>query len=153
VRNEGDKVAVTFKKHVSMELGGAQEIEFTVSSFDKAHEFFKAIGMNIESDQETRRETWNCQGCEVVLDEWPWLKPYIEIEGPSEESIKSVAAQLGFDWNEAVFGSVMQAYREEYKGIGENETIGELAAVRFADPVPQWLEDRREAKETKEAVA
>ena len=56
-------------------------------------------------------------GCEVVLDEWPWLEPMIEIEGPSEESVKTAAALLGCEWDDAIFGTVVTAYRTQYPAL------------------------------------
>lgn len=46
-----------------------------------------------------------------MIDEWPWLKPFIEIEGETEEVIKATAEKLGLSWSDAVFGDVMVAYQ------------------------------------------
>lgn len=94
------------------------------------------------SIQESRRETWQLGDVEIMLDEWPWLKPYIEIEGPSEEQVRVVATQLGLDWNQAVFGDVMAAYRAEYPHLSEKDTVGNISEVRFSDPVPELLKPR-----------
>ena len=76
---------------------------------------------------------------EIVLDEWPWLKPYIEIEGESEAELRTVAVQLGLDWSGAVFGDVMVAYRAQYPYLTEKQTVGRVAEVRFGDPLPDLL--------------
>lgn len=31
---------------------------------------------------------------EVVIDEWPWLPPFIEIEGQSEDAVRAAATAL-----------------------------------------------------------
>jgi hypothetical protein len=80
---------------------------------------------------------------EVVLDEWPWVKSYIEIEGPNEAAIKAASESLGLRWDDAEFGSVDTVYIKEYPGIRDNETIGEMPEIRFGEPVPKWLEERR----------
>lgn len=71
-----------------------------------------------------------------MLDEWPWLKPYIEIEGPSEEAIRDVATELGFNYAQAKFGDVMVAYRAQYPHLAETDTVGNLPEVKFGAPLP-----------------
>lgn len=139
IRDQGDKITVTYKQFDSLSLHGAKEIELTVDNFDNAVALFKEIGLPHHSHQESLRETWKLGCVEIALDEWPWLDPYIEIEGPNEEIVKYVATQLGFDWNNAVFGDVMVAYRVQYPHLGENDTIGNLPEVKFGDPMPDML--------------
>ena len=78
----------------------------------------------------------NLGDTEVMLDEWPWLAPYIEVEAPSEARVREVSAALGLDWALAKFGDVMVAYREQYPHLGERGTVVNLAFVRFSDPLP-----------------
>ncbi len=75
-------------------------------------------------------------GAEIVLDEWPWIEPYIEIEAPSKNTVRAAASLLGFDMNQAVYGDVMVAYRSQYPHLGENDTVGNLPEVRFGAPLP-----------------
>lgn len=141
VRDEGDKLTVTFK--AKNKTNYAQEIETTVGSFETMCQIFDAIGMVGFSYQESKRETWHYKNVEVVLDEWPWLNTYIEIEGPDENAIRNVAIELGFDWQNAAFGSVDTAYMHQYPGMTEAESIGDLAEVRFDQSVPKFLRDRQ----------
>lgn len=142
VRDEGDKVTVTYKQFATLSVDGAKEIEVTVDDFKKAVELAKVLCpvVNCVSYQESKRETWKLEDAEVVLDEWPWLKPYIEIEGGSEEALRKVADELGLDWNDAVFGDVMVAYRAEYPHLTEKDTVGNLASVGFEDPLPELFQ-------------
>lgn len=139
VRDEGDKVTMTYKQFDSLSVDGAKEIEITVSDFESAVKLLTQIDLPYRSFQESKRETWKLEDVEVVLDEWPWLKPYLEIEGESEERLKIVATQLGFDWQNAVFGDVMAAYRAEYPHLTEKDTVGNITEVRFGDPLPELL--------------
>jgi len=136
VRDEGDKTTVTYKQFDALSVDGAKEIEFVASDFDAAVSLLDASGLRYRSFQESRRETWHMDDCEVVLDEWPWLKPYIEIEGDNEGSLKKSAESLGLDWSNAVFGDVMVAYRAQYPHVGEHDTVGDIAEVRFEAPLP-----------------
>lgn len=143
VRDEGDQITFTYKEQRERNAMGVREIETTAGDFNTTVELFKSIGLQVYSFQESKRETWYLDGTEVVLDTWPWIKPYIEIEGPSEAAIKSTAEKLGFDWSDAVFGGTTAVYRSEYPKIIEGETITELPDVKFDAPLPQWLQDRR----------
>lgn len=139
IRNEGDKTTITYKQFNSLTIDGVKEIEVTVSSFDDAVALFKEAGLAYGSIQESRRETWKLGEVEIVIDEWPWLNPYIEIEGPSEALVMSTSEKLGLNWSDAVFGDVMVAYRVQYPHLGLNDTVGNLAEVRFNDPLPELL--------------
>lgn len=139
IRDEGDKTTITYKQFNSLSVDGVKEIEVTVSDFDTAVELFEQAGLTYGSLQESRRETWKLQDVEIVIDEWPWLHPYIEIEGPSEVAVQDVASRLGFSWDDAVFGDVMAAYRVQYPHLGLQDTVGNLPHVRFDDPLPELL--------------
>lgn len=139
VRNEGDRTVMTYKQFDTLSVDGAKEIEVTVGDFDTTVALLKEAGLPYRSMQESRRETWQLGDVEVVIDEWPWLNPYIEVEGPSEEALKQVAQQLGFDWSEAIFGDVMAAYRVQYPHLGLHDTVGNIPLVRFNDPLPDLL--------------
>lgn len=141
IRDEGDKVTITYK--AKNETNYAHEVETTVGSFDEALDLFKAIGFQVYSYQESKRETWLLDDVEVVLDEWPWVKTYIEIEGPTEGAIKNAAKSLGFDWRDAQFGSVDTVYRSEHPKMAKGESIGDVPKVEFDKSVPQWLRDRK----------
>ena len=86
VRDEGDKVTMTYKQFDSLSVDGAKEIE-----------------------------------------------------GHSEEALQTVAEQLGFKWEDAVFGDVMAAYRVQYPHLGLKDTVATLAEVKFGDPLPEML--------------
>ena len=139
VRDQGDKITLTYKQFDELSLHGAQEIEVIVDNFDDTVKLLAAAGLPHGSFQETKRETWKLGSTEIVLDLWPWLNPYIEIEGQSEYEVKKVANLLDFDWSEAVFGDVMEAYRIQYPYIGEHDTVGNIAEVKFANPLPEFL--------------
>ncbi|MBA3758091.1 class IV adenylate cyclase [Candidatus Saccharibacteria bacterium] len=141
VRDEGDKVTVTYK--ASNETNYPYEVEARVNSFDEMGKLLKALGFVEYSFQESKRETWHYKNVEIVLDEWPWLDQYIEIEGKSEKDIKNVAEKLGFDWKDSKYGSVDTAYMQQYPGMKVTESIGDLSNVCFNEPLPQYLIDRQ----------
>lgn len=139
VRDEGDKITLTYKQFKQHSVDGAREIELVVSSYEDIVSIFEAIGLSIKSFQESRRETWRLGSTEIMLDEWPWLKPYMEIEGESEAALRDVAKKLGLNWDNAVFGDVMAAYRAEYPHLHDTDTVGSLSQVQFDAPLPALL--------------
>lgn len=139
VRDEGDRVTMTYKQFDSLSVDGAKEFEVTVSDFDETVALLAATGLIQGSYQETKRETWHLDGAEVLIDIWPWLNPYIEIESDSPESVKTTAALIGLDWNDAVFGDVMTAYRHQYPHLTEKDTVGHVPEVIFNGELPELL--------------
>ena len=143
IRDEGNRVTINYK--AGNDAGGsyAREIESIIGSFDDVAQILEAVGLVCYSFQESKRETWKHKDVEIVLDEWPWVNCYIEIEGPTESSIKVVADGLGFNWEDSRVGSVDVAYCAQYPGMTEHESIGDLAEVRFSLEVPDYFIKRR----------
>lgn len=140
VRDEGNKTTLTYKEHRIQSVDGAKEIEVVVSDFTDTVAIFEEAGLKCFSLQESRRETWRLDGVEIVIDEWPWLKPYIEIEGESTKTVKEMASRLDFTWDDAIFGGTMQAYRAQYPHLKQADQLSHIERIRFDDPLPQLLE-------------
>ena len=141
VRDEGAKVTMSYKQLNNYELDGTQEVILTVDDFDAACSFLESIGLTLRTVQETRRESWELGDLKIDLDEWPWAKPFVEIEGPDGQSLKKIAAELGFDWGQARFGDVWSVFSAEYEiKYGD---LNDIPAITFHEPVPDWLEGRR----------
>ena len=144
VRDEGNKVTLTFKRRVDPHaptIDSVKEIEVTVSSFDDTVELLREAGWTYKTFQESKRETWKLGDVEVVIDEWPWIRPYIEIEGESEMEVRQAAERLGFDWRDVVYGHIDAVYERDYEFDGVRGVI-DLKEVRFADPVPAAFKKR-----------
>ena len=147
VRDEGNKVTITYKRDAENSFGSAQEIETTVGSIETTVALLEALGLEARSRQESKRETWRLGDVEIVLDEWPWLDEYIEIEAATQQEVKDVARQLGFTWDDAVFGSVTSLYKIQYPALTENGRFDEVQEVAFDQPVPDlFLKSNKEAK-------
>lgn len=139
VRDEGDKITLTYKQFNDLSVDGAKEHEIVVSNFQSTIDLLRAAGLPHRSFQESKRETWRLDDTEIVLDQWPWLNPYIEIEGNSEASVRNLSEQLGFEWKDAIFGDVMSVYRIQYPHLTDKDTVGNILEVRFGDPLPEML--------------
>lgn len=116
VREHGDGATMTVKQRSGHGIAGIREIEVGVSNVDLTRDLLECIGFVQVAYQESDRESWQLGDCQVTLDQWPWLPPFVEIEGPSETAVRSTAATLGLAWAEAVFDSVDGVYELHYPG-------------------------------------
>ena len=142
VRAEGDKNTMTYKRFETTGLYGAKEVETVVDDYQATIIALTEVGLRTKSVQETRRETWTLHDVEVVIDEWPWLEPFIEIEGPSEAAVREAAAALKLDWRNAVFGAVTAAYRVSYPNLSKDMTMNDVPEIRFSIDPPDRLKIR-----------
>ena len=90
---------------------------------------FKSIGCTQKAYQESKRELWVFDEVEITIDEWPFLEPFVEVEGISEEIVKSISEKLNFDWQEAIFGAAGKVYNKKY-GI-EEEKVNTMPELVF----------------------
>lgn len=134
VRDEGDRVTMSVKE-TGTTLTEQREVEIVVDSFEEAIALATALGCRQKAYQETRRELWQLGGADITLDEWPFLEPLVEVEGPSEEVIRAVSQQLGFGWEHARFGSADLLYAERY-GIRPEVVSAETPRLVFDEPNP-----------------
>ncbi len=134
VRDEVDKVTMTYKRVNSQSLDGVEEVELIVDSFDNAREFLKSIGLIEKAYQETKRLRYlsKSENVEFDIDTWPGLQPWVEIEADSEEKVKKYAAKLGFRWDDAMFGSADIIYAKVFK-INEDWINNKCPKLSFAD--------------------
>ncbi len=130
VRDEGDKITMSFKSFGDGKIEDQKEICLTVNSFGNAVEFLKQIGCKSKSYQESKREIWKLDNVEIMIDEWPFLEPFVEIEGKSETEVKSVSEKLGFDYSRALFCACDKLYREKYN-LADNEIVNKALKIVF----------------------
>lgn len=140
VRDEGKKVTLSYKQSIDRTLHGTKEINVVVDDFDNTCNFLETVGFKQKSYQETKREKWILNGVEITIDTWPWIPSFVELEASNEDDLKKVVEDLGFNWSEALHGSVETAYQEIYD-VTEIE-IDEWETITFI-PVPEWLEIKR----------
>jgi hypothetical protein len=69
----------------------------------------------------------------------------LEIEAPSEPSVRAAAQTLGYDWSMAMFGSVSVVYRRQYSAIRADQHISAIPEIAFAAPSPEWFTNKAAA--------
>ena len=114
VRDEGDKIRMSLKIVDGTGIESQKEISLKVDSLERAEEFLTLLGCQKKAYQENKRELWKIDGMEITINEWPFLEPFVEIEGDSEESVKDMAEKLGFDYQDALFCSIDTLYSRKY---------------------------------------
>lgn len=132
VRDEKDKITLTFKKVTEEGISGVNEIEIVVDNFEKASAIINQTSFKETSYQENYREVWRNSEVEIVIDTWPYLQEYIEIEAKNVEIIKKYSKLLNFDFDkEAFFGSVDILYKEQF-GIEKKDFVN-IPRIVFND--------------------
>lgn len=147
LRDEGDKITLTYKQNDTDQNGRViktHENEVIVSSYSEADALLQSIGLMEKSDQENYREVWrvSIDGSivDIMLDEWPFVKPFVELElvEGSRNALKELAEQLGLRFEDAQEGSVIPVYMSEY-----NVTAQDIRDYRgpmlFNQPRPEFL--------------
>ncbi len=140
VRDEGDRITMSYKQVLDRTVHGTKEITVEVSDFDNACAILAAAQLIPKAYQETRRETWRLDDAEIMIDTWPWIPTFVEVEASSEEQLKAMVEKLGLDWSAALYGSVEPAYQKYYE-VTEKE-IDSWPEILFG-PVPDWLLKRK----------
>ena len=138
VRDEGDYITMTYK-NVSDDKSilGTKEINLIIDDYDAGVEFMKNCGLPVKAHQETLRETWHLDDVEIDIDTWPWIPTFVEIEGPSEESVWATAKKLGLDKSTAKFGSVDTTY-QHYYGVDPDIVNLHTPEITFHTAPPEW---------------
>ncbi|MFE6737402.1 class IV adenylate cyclase [Streptomyces tubercidicus] len=114
LRDEGGKTTLTLKQVTdATHINGTTEIEVEVSDLEKTAELLKALGLRQVRYQQNYREEWQLGDITYDLDTWPDLPTFLEVEGPSEQAVRTAVAELGLDYNEARFGSIDLIYKSE----------------------------------------
>ena len=97
LRNNGFETTLTLKNIEKNSIDGTKEIEFKVSDFEKTNEFLEGIGFKSKGYQENKRTRYMLDNVEIDIDSWPMIPTYLEIEGSSEEEVKSTLEKLSLE--------------------------------------------------------
>ena len=91
-----ESIVLTYKgKRQGGKYKARQEIEVEVQSIEDMILLLAELGYERKLEFEKRRQIWAIGGCEVCLDEIEPLGMFVEVEGPDEDAINKVVAELG----------------------------------------------------------
>jgi len=114
VRDEQDKITMSYKEINGQKIEDQKEINLIINDFKTGEEFLKSIGCPKKAYQENKREIWILDDVEICIDEWPFLEPFVEVEGKSEKEVKTVSEKIGFDYSKTLFCGVTPIYAMKY---------------------------------------
>ena len=127
---------LTFKGPSEERAGGVmsrQEIEFTVSDFESAKQFFESLGYVPVVFYEKFRTTLELKGAHIMLDELPYGM-FIEIEGEDIQILHEIADLLGLNWDEMVkagYHALFDRVAEKFKLKSADLSFKALETVRI----------------------
>ena len=58
------------------------------------------------------RIAYDYKNTEIVIDKWPKLLPYIEIEGPTKEEIEEAVLMFGYEVKDAIVINTDDVYSQ-----------------------------------------
>ena len=125
LRSDGKQATLTVKEITADTIDGTHEWEVEVSDMETTLEILAKIGIKPRGYQENKRQEYDLGGVQVVIDRWPKLKPYVEIEANSVAEVVKTAALLGFTESDLITKSTSDLYRN----IGID--IEKLAELKF----------------------
>jgi len=109
---KGPKEKDDFKKR--------EEIETEISDGDSAEELLSALGYEKALVFEKKRRVWQLGNCVICIDELPLLGSFVEIEGPSGESIADVQKRLGLSDLPNIIESYACLMQQKLRQLGKN---------------------------------
>lgn len=119
LRTDGQTTTLTIKNLQNKKIDGTKELEIIVDNFEKANEFLEELGYKNKGFQQNIRTRYILDDVELDLDKWPLIPEYLEIEGPTEESIYNCLKKLGLKKEETVTLDVASIYTH-YGYDGDN---------------------------------
>lgn len=121
VRDEGQYVTLTIKSFDPTKgIDAVRELEIKVSDFDTTVQMLQVLGYEKSLYVENYREVWKLDDCLLMFDLWPGIDPFVEIEGPSKQSVEKVAELLGLKMEHAMYGPNRLLYEKAY-GMSREE--------------------------------
>ena len=135
VRDEWGKITTTFKdiNQDILDINSVKEIEVEVSDFESMKNIYTSLWIRQKSYQETYRETWGIDDkVYFMLDEWPWISPFIEIEAENEDIVREYVIKLWFNYDNWFFWAVDELCFDEV--WIPREILNNLEFITFENP-------------------
>ena len=127
LRTNCDKTTLTIKKLVTSKIDGTKELEIVVDDFDRTNLILKELGYVPRSYQENRRIQYTLDGVEIDIDYWPLIPTYLEIDGPSVESVYKILELLGYKKSDCTTRDVEGIY------LDYGYTLQEICDLRLEE--------------------
>ena len=126
VRQAGDKkVEICFKSNRKVKDGCKiyDECEFHTSDFNEVTSFFEKLGYVCTCYYEKKRTEFVLKNLKVEMDEYPRIKPFIEIEAAGAKQINNLVKELGLEKNESTSETINEVIKRKYPKLSLNNLI------------------------------
>ena len=126
VRDEGKQITLTSKTNLKDKYVTEYEVE--IDSFEQGMKILNSLGCKKRYYIEKIRETWVLPGCkEIVIDSYPGLQEYIEVDCHNEKSLNAAIKKLGLKKpsDDADLG-VNKMYYDQYGVPMNRKNLGDL---------------------------
>jgi len=129
VRQFGDeRVEVCYKTNKRIEDGFkiCDEYSLEAKKFEDAVALFHGLGLDVTCEYEKKRTVYKMEdltgavNTEIVIDVYPKLPPFIEIETTKPENVSKLVKELGLEDHERSAESINGLLRDKYPGIELN---------------------------------
>jgi adenylate cyclase class 2 len=125
-----DRISLTHKgPRAHGQLKSRWETEVGVTDPRAAAELLSALGYLPVFSFEKRRQMWHLEGCQVAMDELPYLGLFVEIEGPSDEVVLRLRERLGLGTSALLHASYISMLATH---MAENNIAGQEASFDAA---------------------
>ena len=115
LRQTNKKTTLTVKHIVNKQCDDMQyvkESEIVVNDLNEANDILEKIGIVSRNYQEKRRTSFIYENAEIEIDEWPMLKPYMEIECDNEALMNKIIKGLKYEDKEIISTNTASLYAE-----------------------------------------
>ncbi len=123
LRTNGKKTTLAVKEVKDKnEIGGTDEIEIVVDSFENTNKLLESLGYISRNYQENYRKMYVFNGVEISIDSWPMIPTYAEIEGKSEKDVLNALELLSYtkkDYTTLDVVSIYELYNIDIMKIKE----------------------------------
>jgi adenylate cyclase class 2 len=130
LRKTKSKIKLTYKENIEQTVDSAQEIELEVSDLAKCVELLGKLGLAPMRQLEKYRHTFELDGVAIDIDTWPKIPAYVEVEGPSVESLRAVCEKLSLDWEKRFDGDAREVFRH-YDYELDNITVITFSELKY----------------------
>jgi len=116
------RATLTYKgPRAESDLKRREEIEIEVQAAPGAPGLalvLEAMGLRETFRYQKRRSVWRVGECEIALDELPYLGWFVEVEGPTERSVRAGLEALGLADAELLSADYIHLLTERLKSLG-----------------------------------
>lgn len=113
LRAEGKKNILTAKlQKEDQRYHVNEEVEIEVSDIKRTRTLLILLGFHVFRQREKIRETYQFESVKIVIDKYPGIRPYIEIESLKKGAILSFIQKLGYSAKDTTNKTATEVIKE-----------------------------------------